>query len=324
MVTPQTGRKRNRAAIAGVVAAVTVLVAVVAVGAVYLFSRGGQGGSSSASVKPNAAPRPNTGPFTGAYTANFGPRLDMAGKPRQGTAPTTETWAMRSMCRPTGCVATASRKSGQTTLPELVFDDVGGHWLAAGTTSGTCKNAPNDRFFVITLQPQPDASLTGNYYILTSGGCFDSGTVTFTRTGDVDISGLPDPARQAPRVVSPAEALHGQYHTDIVFKRGLRQAYDYGVQTYCLRSGGQCMSFFIGRSGNEPLAFENGQWTRTDTYDASCPQGGTSRVEMNATYPLPQPQQNPVTRLTGHGFKDETGSPCVSGYFDQTFTRTGD
>src|ERR1700740_3301617 len=173
MGAPQTGRKRNRAVIAGVVAAVTVLVAAVAVGAVYLFNGGGQGASSSASIKPNAAPRPNTGPFTGSYRANFGPRLDMAGRPRQGTAPSVETWVMRSVCRPTGCVATASRRSGQTTLPELVFDDVGAHWLPAGTTSGTCKNAPNDRFFVITLQPQPDASLTGNYYILTSGGCFD-------------------------------------------------------------------------------------------------------------------------------------------------------
>jgi serine/threonine protein kinase len=324
---PQTQRQKNRLVIAGLVAVVTVLV-VVAVGAVYLFNHGGQGGSSPATTKPNAAPRPNTGPFTGSYTANIGPKLNMAGKPRAGARPTTETWAMRSMCRPAGCVATASRKSGpnngQTPLPSLVFDNVGGHWLAAGTTPGTCKNAPSDRFFVITLQPQRDTSLTGNYYILTSAGCFDSGTVTFTRTGDVDVSGLPDPAREAPRVVSPAEALHGQYHTEITFMRGLRQDYDYGVQTYCLRTAQKCMSFFIGPSGNEPLTFANGQWTRTDRYEASCPQGGTSHVKMNATYPLPQPPQNPIARLTGHGFKDETGSTCVSGDFDQTFTRTGD
>ena len=58
----------------------------------------------------------------------------------------------------------------------------------------------------------PDGTLSGEYSSTTSKGCTAKRAVTFTRTADVDVTSLPDPAGQPPRVVSPAEALHGRYH----------------------------------------------------------------------------------------------------------------
>ena len=82
-------------------------------------------------IPPTPAAAPNTGPFTGTYTAAYGPDTDMEGG--QPGLPAAETWGVRSVCRPSGCVATAARRSGDTMLlATLVFDDVGGRWLAAG------------------------------------------------------------------------------------------------------------------------------------------------------------------------------------------------
>ena len=41
-------------------------------------------------------------------------------------------------------------------------------------------------------------------------------------------------------------------------------------------------------------------------------------------YPLPQPPQNPIPSLSGHGTWVQTGSCAVDFEFDETFTRTGD
>ena len=69
-------------------------------------------------------PAPNTGPFTGSYQVQFGvvTGVDGASAPVAMT-PTTETWAVRSVCGSAGCVATASRLGGDTMqAPEIVLD----------------------------------------------------------------------------------------------------------------------------------------------------------------------------------------------------------
>ncbi len=173
------------------------------------------------SQPPTTAP-PNTGPFTGTYTANYDTGTKPDGQPTEGLPPATETWGVRSVCRPGGCVATGSGRSGDTTLVStLVFDEVGGRWLADGTGSGTCKNAPAERWEVFTLQPQPHGTLSGEYSSTTSNpACGAKRAVTFTRTADVDLSSLPDPAGQPPRVVWLAEALHGRYHETETYADG--------------------------------------------------------------------------------------------------------
>jgi serine/threonine-protein kinase len=280
--------------------------------------------------KMTATAPPNTGPFTGTYTADFGPDTNLDGKPWEGAgaAPATETWGVRSVCRPAGCVATASRIRGQTTyVSTLVFDDVGGRWMAVGIDSGTCLNAaPDERWEVVTLQPRPDGTLSGESSITDSSGCVDKRTVTFTRIGDVDVNSLPDPASQPPRLASPAEALHGRYHDVTTYSTGIEEN-DFGVRTDCLRTGERCMSSFHNPNQERDFIFGNGKWTRNEQFDAPCSIGGTTHVAMTGEFPLPQPRQNPITLLTGHGHQGAPGNTtacAAGGDYDEKFTRTGD
>ncbi len=275
-----------------------------------------------AAAPPATAP-PNTGPFTGTYTADFGPDTDMEG----GTpgSPASETWGLRSVCRSSGCVATASRRSGGTTLVStLVFDDVGGRWLAVGLGSGTCRNAPAERWQVFTLQPHPDGTLSGDYSSTASNGCGLKRAVTFTRTADVDLSSLPDPASQPPRVVSAAEALHGHYHATVTYANGETQKFDFAVRTDCLRTGDRCMSYFHAPDAGSPLVFAGRQWTYDREHDSPCSVGGTTHVKITATFPLPAPPQDPIMLLSGHGNQEQTAPCAASGDFDSKYVRTGD
>lgn len=228
-------------------------VVIPAMVAIALLIGGGvlAAGKVSQHPQPTAAVTAAAGPFTGAYTAAFAADTDFDGKPYANKTPTTETWGIRSVCRSSGCVATASRRGGDTTLVSaLVFDDVGGRWFAVGTGSGTCRGAPAERWQVFTLQPRPDGTLVGEYSSTASNGCVSKRDVTFTRTADIDVTGLPDPATQGPRVVSPAEALHGRYHHTVTYLRTSgKQEYDFAVRTDCLRTGDRCMSYFHAPGG---------------------------------------------------------------------------
>jgi hypothetical protein len=175
------------------------------------------------------------------------------------------------------------------------------------------------------LQPRPDGTLAGDYPKTASAGCGLKRTVTFTRTGDVDVNSLPDPASQPPRVVSPAEALHGRYHLAATFAvNGNKQDQDLAVRTDCLRTGDRCMSYFHSPDFDAPLVFGSGKWSWDREVDQPCPVGGTSHVRFTAEFPLPQPPQDPIALLTGHGHQQETGSACVSSDIDIKFVRTGD
>ena len=309
--------KRHRVAIAGVMA----VVAVVAVVAAVVVSNNSDSSPAATSQTPAAVP--NTGPFTGTFTADFGPALAFDGKPYEGATPSTETWRLRSVCGASGCVATAAT-GGRFPVKELVFDDVGGRWLAVVTAPGKCRNLDSEQFDVISLQQRPDGTMSGEWTRTASKGCFTKRDVTFTRTGDTDFSTLADPASQPPRVVSPAEALHGSYHTEINYTTGVKQDYDGAVRTDCLRTGERCVSFFGHTDAVFPLVFGNGKWTRNEEFDTACPAGGTEQVKQSAEFPLPQPPQDPITLLTGHGRRDSTGSVCISDDYDQKFVRTGD
>ncbi|MGA9362125.1 MAG: hypothetical protein WBW75_30265 [Mycobacterium sp.] len=144
------------------------------------------------------------------YTVDFGKVTGVDGKQAPGATPTTETWGFRSVCRPEGCVANASRLSGDTMqIPTMVFDQVGDSWVAVGVGSTNCGKAVGEVWEVFTLQPRPDGTLAGESNQLMAVGCANKRPVTFTRTGDVDVNTVPDPATLPPRVISPAEALRG-------------------------------------------------------------------------------------------------------------------
>jgi hypothetical protein len=158
------------------------------------------------------SPAPNTGPFTGIYRVDFGRVSNLEGEPAKGAPPTTETWAVRSVCGNAGCIATASRLTGETMqVPAAVLDQVGGNWLGVSVGSSTCGELEGEVWEAFTLQPRPDGTFVGEVTQTMTKGCANKRTVTFTRTGDVDVMGLRSPGTLPARVVSPAEALHGRY-----------------------------------------------------------------------------------------------------------------
>jgi serine/threonine-protein kinase len=105
---------------------------------------------------------------------------------------------------------------------------------------------------------------------------------------------------------------------------GQQQEVDFAVRTTCLRTGDRCMSFFYGQAGEVlPLLFDGDKWNLLTESNSAC-RGAPMHVKKTGQYPLPQPLQNPITVLTGHG-RQEQSQPCAANVeFDDTFTRTGD
>ncbi|MBV8294283.1 MAG: hypothetical protein JOY55_21200 [Mycobacterium sp.] len=84
------------------------------------------------------------------------------------------------------------------------------------------------------------------------------------------------------------------------------------------------MSLFHAPDGVVPLVFSGAKWTRDDEGTVPCNLGGTVHIKLTAEYPLPDPLQDPIPVLTGHGQNVTTGSACVGGDFEDKFERTGD
>src|SRR6185312_3376932 len=117
-------------------------------------------------------PAPNTGPFTGVYRVDFGGISNVEGEPAKGAPPTTETWAVRSVCNKAGCIATASRLNGNTMqVPTIVLDQVGGNWLAVSVGSSTCGQLDGEVWEAFTLQPRPDGTFVGEANQTMTKGC---------------------------------------------------------------------------------------------------------------------------------------------------------
>ncbi|MBV8294081.1 MAG: serine/threonine protein kinase, partial [Mycobacterium sp.] len=189
---------RSKARLAALAVIPSLIIAGGVFAGVTLFKHRSQSGTAS----PPATAAANTHSFTGTYRADYGPGTDLEGKPVAGAPPMTGTWDVRSTCGSGGCVATASYVggSGIVLVSNLVFDEVGGRWVAVGLGSTPCNNAPAEVWVVFTLQPQPDGTLSGETTRSTTNSCSaGKRSVTFTRTGDPDLAKVPDPAALPPR-----------------------------------------------------------------------------------------------------------------------------
>jgi serine/threonine-protein kinase len=321
---------RSRARLAALVVIPLLIAAGGVVAGVKLFAHHGQAGiARSADSTPSATVTANVHSFTGTYRADYGPGTDLEGKPVAGAPAMTANWGVRSTCGAGGCVATASYLggSGIVLVSNLVFDEVGGNWVAVGLGSTQCNDAPAEVWVVFTLQPQPDGTLSGETTRSTTNSCSaGKRRVTFTRTGDPDVAKIPDPASLPPRAASPASALHGRYHETITYANGNAAPGqdDLTVRTECLRAGDRCMSLFHAPDGVVPLVFSGGKWTRNDEGTVPCNLGGMVHIKLTAEYPLPDPLQEPIPVLTGNGTNVATGSACSGGDFEDKFERTGD
>jgi hypothetical protein len=235
------------------------------------------------------------------------------------------------VCGSAGCVATAARLSGEMKLASsTVFDQVGGRWVAVTLDSSTCNTLAGEVWEVFMLEPRPDGTLVGDYRGADAHGCAGKRPATFTRTGDIDVKSLPDPGALPARVASPAEALHGHYHFTRTYKNGLPPLQDGpAVVTDCLRTGDRCISYFHSGSFETPMVFGGGNWTLDAEHDQDAPGcGGSVHIKVTGQYPLPQPPNDPITPLTGHGHLEQSGpgigSCAVNTDFDDTYTRIGD
>jgi tRNA A-37 threonylcarbamoyl transferase component Bud32 len=305
-----------------VVAAVAVIALLVGVGIFAAVKLTGRHAPNSA-----APPNTDTGPFTGAYTADFGPQLNILGKQVPNAPPPgQETWKLRSMCGTGGCVATAMKTAGPFTnhATNMIFDDIAGRWIAVYLEPSKCHDQNVDEWNLIWLQPRPDGAMFGEW-ITDAFDCYSKRNVTFTRNGGLDGASLPDPAAQAARVVSAGQGLHGVYQSKVTFSAGAPPDEDFRVDTFCLRTGDRCISRLVDVdfSGGILLFFANGAWTRTLEAESNCTADHTSRRKISTVFPAPSPPQDPITQLTGRGYKEESSSSCKSGDFQQVLNRTG-
>ncbi|MHA7653805.1 serine/threonine-protein kinase [Mycobacterium sp. ML4] len=325
-------RRRSGVLVAAVIGAVVLIGAGIFVGFRSNDRPVGTPVPHTSSPVPTLSAIPTTsvvpltpGPLNGRYTATFGAATDLDGN-GGGPRPATADYGFRSVCGGPGCLATASSLgSGSGFAASLVFDQVGEHWLAVAVLTDTCRSMPSEFWQVFTLQPGPDGTLSGEMSRTSATNCRDKRPVTFRRTGDLDADTVADPATVPPRVLSPAEALHGRYQVLRTYAAPIpAQPADSAVTTACLRTGERCMSYFHGPSGDSPLVFANGTWALTANADYACPAGGTTHFSAIAEFPLPAPPQDPIQLLSGHGHQEQTGACSVNTSFDQTFTRTGD
>lgn len=248
------GRRRRRIVVdTAAVAAFAVMLGVL----VYNIGAPDQKTSAPATGTPAPAAAPAAaGPvLDGTYRVDY----DLAKQTQNGaqTQPgwaflSTSAWAFRSMCTPTGCVATGAQsddnnhQGARTPASPHVLHFVDGHWQAApvqgqiqqprclGANEKVVAGAETEAF-TWSLDPQPDGTLRGvaSETVLTNE-CAGQGTLVqtpfvLTRTGDVPpgvavadpatVTGAPATSTPAPAATGPA--LDGTYRVD----------YDWSKQT---------------------------------------------------------------------------------------------
>jgi serine/threonine protein kinase len=326
--TAPRGRKRLGVLIGALAGAGLLTVGAVFGGMQLMKHDSPTAGAPTTAAPTPTTPPPNTGPITGVFRVNYDKVSSPDGLVPGGAAPTVETWAVRSACAANGCVATAQRLDGDTMhLTTIVLDQVGDQWVGVTAGTGTCGNVEAELWETFTLHANPDGTFAGESTQTIAAGCANKRPLTFTRTGDVDLNTLPDPSTLPKRVVSPAEALRGSYHETIVQSSGFKEAHDYMVHTDCLRTGDRCLSLFH-KAPTVPvvLVYGDGKWVQAREFDTRCTRGGAvAHVKMSAELPMPQPPQDPITMLSGHGSADVgAGTACKSTTFEMKFARTGD
>lgn len=325
---PAAPKKSRNRLIALSSAAVVVVVAAVVAG--YLLAGHGRNGGTPQASSTSAPPvnPASSGPFTGTFAVKVTAATLSGGGPDKDSEAKayTDTWNLRSACSANGCVATA--EMGNFEVSDMVFDQVGSRWYGVAISHVECHRPNDEAWNVVSLAQQPDGTMSGEVTRATANGCFTRRTATLTRTGDTDITKLPDPTHLDPRAVSPAESLHGKYDDQTTYASGSKTVVNYGVQTDCLRAGDRCMSFLIdAKGGGAAFVFANGVWTLNQDYKSGCSSGPQAHANFSETLGLPQAPQNPITSLSGHGFETVDpvpGATCRSQTYDETYTRTGD
>jgi serine/threonine protein kinase len=325
---PRRSLARRRVLIPAILAAIVLVAA-----AVLATSKFG-GSSSNTSPTPTAVapitpPKPTGPTFDGTFTTAYGPQTKFDGTPKDGLIEPA-TWVVRSTCDRSGCVAAATTVNRPEGVLTRIFDYVDGRWVSVDTEPGQdCRDVAAQRWERTSLEPRPDGSLVGDFSSVYETGCSSRSPVTFTRAGDTDPGvQTADLATVPARIVSPAQGVHGHYHAVWKYTNGETYPEDYAAEVFCLRTGDRCLNYLYQEAGNTKhigLVFAAGQWTSTSSNDdAKCHSGKPSHSEYTSTFPLPQPPQDPIQLLTGHGEQKYSGGCTGTNQYDNTLTRIGD
>lgn len=312
----------------------TVCVAALSIAVLAACSDRGSPGASK-------APKPTAPSFEGTYRFDFDGTQQLAGGEPKPTKSRTRTYAVRSGCTDSGCIATATKladddpKRKSDPPVDLVLDYVDGHWQTALREDGACTDSDvkGPSLTAWILQPQPDGTLTGTSYVAMnpSPDCAvaTSTPVTVTRQGDVDAAiSVADPGKQAARSASAPEGLAGHYNETSVLhdspKPGVRRV---AVQTMCVRNTDQCATFKSylaeGTTVVNSLLFNNGKWLLNQRSEVKCPDGGTAKTVKHEEYVLPQPVSRPLPRVTG-SVRFDAADSCPVQQLDISLERSGD
>jgi hypothetical protein len=178
----------------------------------------------------------------------------------------------------------------------------------------------------MSLQERPEGTLDGEFVVRSTNSCAHNQQVTFTRTGPVQSNvTIENPETQPARVASPANGLHGRYHETDTYAVGQKAESNFDIQTYCLRTGQHCLSYWFSPDQFKSFIFEQAQWVlKTTSAESQCSGGGSAHKEMTLRYPLPQPAQDPIMLLTGRGHYTITGDCSFNSDFDSRVERTGE
>ena len=170
-------RSRSRILLAAAIATV-LLTAIGVVGFVMRPTK--NTGSNSAASSPASTPAPPVAAFDGTYSFDYDyNKQTINGAPYAvHTTDTTSWWALRSSCRSTGCVATATEldpkdhQLAHTPATSAEYRFVDGHWQSAPVqrqlgqprclgTDGQVVAGANTVMLTWSLAPQPNGTLTG-------------------------------------------------------------------------------------------------------------------------------------------------------------------
>jgi hypothetical protein len=312
----------------------TVCVAALSVAVLAACSdRGSPAGSK--------APKPSAPSFEGTYRFDFDGTQQLAGGEPKPTKSRTRTYALRSACTDSGCIATATKladddpKRKSDPPVDLVLDYVDGHWQTVVRGDDACSdsNVKGPSITAWILQPQPDRTLTGTSYVAMnpSPDCAvaTSTPVTVTRRGDVDAAvSVADPGKQVARSPSAPEGLTGHYDETSAFhdspKPGVRRV---AMQTMCVRNTDQCTTFKSylaeGTTVVNSLLFNSGKWLLDQRTEVKCPDGGTAKTVKHEEYVLPQSVSHPLPRVSG-SVRFDAADSCPAQQLDISLQRSGD
>ena len=278
--------------------------------------------------------------LNGSYRLGFDAAEQLAGGAPKPYAAFSRSFAFRSTCTATGCIATGSRLKDddprQLADPpfSVVLDYVRGQWETTFATHEPCGAQDAPVLVSWSLKPGDDNRLAGTRIESSvAPGCAYNTQIpaTATRLGDVDPSvTVADPGAQPALTPSTPNGLAGRYSGKVTNPAtGATQTRPVEIASACVRNTEQCRMLKTATRNNgskvvQAFHFADGKWS-TDLHQASsCSDGSTGDANSHWEYLMPPHPKNPIAKVTGTQHQVSTGACSQTTDFELLLARTGD